>query len=173
MKSGIRRAAAAPSRAATDASRAPASGWRSIDPTVVDATLTGLLATLVAVIGSWRPDFWSDEEATLAAADRPLAGLITMVTEQLDAVHGLYYALMQGWVAVAGTSEFALRFPSAVMAGAAAAGAVVLARMLADRPTSLIAGVITAALPAVTYAGMEARSYAGSLAVVTWLTVVL
>ncbi len=89
--------------------------------------LVGLLATAVVALGSWRPSLWTDEAATLSAAQRSRRDLWRML-QHLDAVHGLYYAAMHVWTQVAGTSPLALRLPSAVAVGACAVGVLVLTR---------------------------------------------
>jgi mannosyltransferase len=55
----------------------------------------------------------------------------------------------------------------------AAGGVVVLTKLLADRPTALIAGTLFAVLPRTTWAAAEARSFAFSALAAVWLTVVL
>ena len=82
----------------------------------------------------------------------------------IDAVHGLYYLLMHGWFAVFPATEFASRLSSALAAGVAAAGVVVLGRQMSSRAVAVTAGVVFAILPRVTWAGMETRSYALSMA---------
>jgi mannosyltransferase len=52
-------------------------------------------------------------------------------------------------------------------------GVVVLAKMLAERPTALAAGAFFALLPRTTWAAIEARSIALSALAAVWLTVVL
>jgi mannosyltransferase len=55
----------------------------------------------------------------------------------------------------------------------AAAGVVVLGKLLSGRAVGLTAGVIFAILPRVTLAGIEARPYALAIVMSTWLTIVL
>ncbi|MGE3192115.1 MAG: glycosyltransferase family 39 protein [Microbacteriaceae bacterium] len=88
-------------------------------------------------------------------------------------MHGAYYLFLHFWVRVAGTSEFATRLPSAVAAGIAVAGVVTLARLLFGVRTGVLAGAVIIALPEVTRVAIEARSYAFSMAIATWITVLL
>ena len=134
-----------------------------------DAAGVGLLAVTISAAGAARPSLWFDEAATISAATRPVPELWDMV-RNIDAVHGLYYLLMHGWFAVFPATEFLSRFSSALAVGLAAAGVVVLGKTVANRATGLTAGLVLAVLPKVTWAGMETRSYALTMAVAVWLT---
>jgi len=135
-----------------------------------DAVGVALLATALSVAGAARPSFWYDEAATISAATRPVPALWRMLGN-IDAVHGLYYLIMHGWFAVFPATECFSRLSSALAVGVAAAGVVGLGRQLSTRPVALTAGLLFAMLPRVTWAGMETRSYALSMAVAVWLTV--
>lgn len=135
-----------------------------------DAVGVAALATVVSAAAAARPSLWFDEAATISAATRPLTGLWRLVGN-IDAVHGLYYLLMHGWFAVLPATEFASRLSSALAVGLAAAGVVVLGGQLSTRTVALTAGVLFAILPRVTWAGMETRSYALTMAAAVWLSV--
>ncbi|MDL9978870.1 glycosyltransferase family 39 protein [Microbacterium sp. ASV49] len=143
-----------------------ASGLRSRS---VVAVLLGMLATVVAAAGSWIPSLWSDEVTSIMSAQRTLPSLLTML-QHVDAVHGTYYAGLHLWGAVFGFSPFAVRFPSAIAVGLATAAVVLLADRLRSRRTAVIAGLVCAILPRLTYMGEEARSFAFSAAIAAWLT---
>ena len=130
----------------------------------------GVAATAASAVLSWNPSYWGDEAATVMSAQRPLASLWLMLG-QVDAVHGLYYFGMHFWIRLFGASEFAVRLPSALATGLAAAGCVVLAGMLAGRRVAIIAGVIDVVLPRFSAMGVEGRSYALSATVAVLLTV--
>ena len=132
----------------------------------------GLFAGVLGAAFSWRPSYWYDEGATVFGAQRPLPDLLRFLDHQ-DAVHGLYYLAMHFWFRLVGESEFTSRLPSALAIGVAAAGVVTLGQLVADRRTALLAGVVFAILPRVTWAAVEARSYACTAAAAVWLTVVL
>ncbi|MCW2685326.1 MAG: putative rane protein [Mycobacterium sp.] len=119
-----------------------------------------------------RPSFWGDEAATISASTRSLPDLARLVSS-VDAVHASYYLLMHGWFELAPPTESWSRVPGCLACGGAAAGVVVLTRLLADRPTALLAGVIFAVLPRTTWAATEARSFAFSALAAVWVTVVL
>ncbi|QNE34875.1 glycosyltransferase family 39 protein [Leifsonia shinshuensis] len=136
------------------------------------AALFGVLATLLSAIGSWIPSLWGDEATSIMSAQRPLSTLLGMLG-QVDAVHGTYYFGLHFWSDLIGFSPFAVRLPSAVAVGLATAAVVLLAARLRDIRTAVIAGLVCAILPRVTYMGEEARSFAFSAAIVAWLTVLL
>jgi mannosyltransferase len=163
----------APSLSAQPASSTePASSTAPVELAILArlATGFGVAATSVSAVLSWNPSYWGDEAATVMSAQRPLASLWLMLG-QVDAVHGLYYFAMHFWIRLFGASEFAVRFPSAIATGVAAAGCVVLAGMLAGRRVAIIAGVIAVVLPRFTAMGVEGRSYALSATVAVWITV--
>jgi mannosyltransferase len=132
--------------------------------------LVAALSIIVSFSGAGRPSLWYDEAATISAASRPLPELWAMLGN-VDAVHGVYYLTMHGWLMHVAPTESLLRLSSALTVGLTAAGIVVLAKQLSTRSVALTAGVLFAVLPRVTWAGIEARSYALSMAVAVWLTV--
>lgn len=131
-----------------------------------------LAAIVLVSAGSWHVSLWYDEAATLAAAHRSPTELWAM-THHVDAVHGLYYAIMHVWTAAAGSSPIAVRLPSALAVGAALAGTYALARRLDSIPTAALATVFVLLLPRVTWAGIEARSSALTIAAAVWATFLL
>lgn len=137
--------------------------------------LAAALGTFAAVLGaafSWQPSYWYDEAATVYVAQRPWPDLERLLANQ-DAVHGAYYLLMHVWFRLFGASEFSARLPSALAVGVAVAGVVVLAGMIADRRVAIVAGLVCAVLPRLTWAAVEARGYALTAAVAVWLTIVV
>src|SRR6478736_1674693 len=128
---------------------------RQADP----ALTLGVIGAAVGFAGSWIPSYWGDEAASVMSASRPLDGLVTELSK-VDAVHGVYYALLHVWISLFGTSEVATRLPSAIAVGLMVAGTVVLARQFARRRLAILAGVVCIVLPRSTYLATEARSYA-------------
>lgn len=137
-----------------------------------DAVLTAVFAAAVSAAGAARPSLWFDEAATISASTRSVPQMWGLL-HNIDAVHGLYYLLMHGWFAVFPVTEFYSRLSSCLAVGLAAGGVVVLARHFASRSTAVCAGIVFAILPRVTWAGIEARSYALTAAAAVWLTVLL
>jgi mannosyltransferase len=146
----------------------PARRGRLFDPLVV-----ALLTAVVSGAGASRPSLWFDEGATISAsASRSLSELWRLLGH-IDAVHGLYYLVMHGWFAVFPPTEFWSRVPSCLAVGLAGAGVVVFTKQFSTRTIAVCAGVVFAILPRVTWAGVEARSYAFTAAAAIWLTVLL
>lgn len=152
-------------RVPTRPSRIPVSGgWR-------DAVIVGLFGALLSVAWAWQPSVWFDEAATVSSTMRSWPELGRML-QNVDAVHGLYYAGMHLWLDLVGYSPFTLRLPSAVFVGASAALTVLLVRSRADRRTAVLAGLAFALLPRVTWMGAEGRSYALTAALAVALTLI-
>jgi len=143
------------------------------------AAIVGVVAALVSLAGSWIPSLWGDEAASVLSATRPVGSLFAMFLH-VDAVHGAYYLGLHEWVRLFGSSPFAVRLPSALAIGVCAATVTWLCGRLAGggrEPSvrfAVLAGLVTAILPRLTYAGEEARSYAFSamLATLLWVVVV-
>ena len=144
--------------------------WLAERPALTTIAIAILTAT-VSFLGSWRVSFWVDEGYTLNIAQRSLPDIWRMLLN-IDMVHGLYNVSMHPWVQAFGTSELALRLPSALAVGGAAAGVCVLTRQLCTPAAAVAAGLVFAVLPRVTFSGIEARSYALTIAVAVWWTVV-
>ncbi|AGW42409.1 hypothetical protein O159_24720 [Leifsonia xyli subsp. cynodontis DSM 46306] len=136
------------------------------------AVAFGLIATAVSAAGSGVPSLWGDEAASLLSAQRPLPSLLRMLTH-VDAVHGLYYLGLHGWIRLVGDSPFAIRFPNAVAIGLAVAAITVLASRHGGPVAAIAASIAGTVLPRLTYAGEEARSFAFTAAAAGWLTLLL
>lgn len=128
------------------------------------------LMLCLGLLGLDRHSVWRDEAASLVAARRSLPELWTMVGH-VDIVHALYYALLHVWLQV-GSGEAWARVPS-VLAMAAAAGLVgLVGARLVSPSVGLVAGLLFAVNPSVSYYAQEARSTALVVAVAllaTWL----
>ena len=150
----------------------PAARGKRLDPWAI-----ALLAVAISAGWAGKPSLWFDEGATISASARRTVPELWKLLGHIDAVHGLYYLLMHGWFAIFPPTEFWSRFPSCLAIGAAAAGVVVFTKQFplqgSTRATALCAGMIFAILPRVTWAGIEARSSALSVAAAVWLTVLL
>ena len=82
------------------------------------AVVCGALGAGLGLAWGGQPSYWFDEAATLSAARRSVPQLWALL-RSTDAVHGLYYLGMHGWLALVGTSEAATRAPSAIGLGLA------------------------------------------------------
>jgi mannosyltransferase len=134
--------------------------------------LIGVLATVVSGAFLWVPSVWYDEAATVVSATRTWGQLWAMI-HTVDLVHATYYAFMHLWFDVFPYSPVSLRVPSALATGVAAGLTVSLTRILVDRRTAVVAGLLFVLLPRVTWMGGEGRSYALSALFAVALTLVL
>ncbi|WP_082977042.1 glycosyltransferase family 39 protein [Mycobacterium sp. 852002-50816_SCH5313054-b] len=139
----------------------------------LDALVVGLLAAAISLAGAARPSFWYDEAATISASYSRSFGQLWRMLGNVDAVHGLYYALMHAWFQIFPPTEFWSRVPSGLAVGGAAAGVVVLGRQFSSRSAALACGALCGILPRTTWAGIEARPYALSMMAAVWLTLSL
>ncbi len=101
---------------------------RFIDPLAI-----AVLAAVIGAVGAGRPSLWFDESATISASASRSVPELWKLLGHIDAVHGLFYLLMQGWFGVFPATEFWSRVPSCLAVGIAAAGVVVLARQFLPR----------------------------------------
>ncbi|SPM29283.1 Uncharacterized membrane protein, partial [Mycobacterium terramassiliense] len=139
----------------------------------LDPLIVGLLGAAISLAGAARPSFWYDEAATISASYSRSLGQLWRMLGNVDAVHGLYYALMHGWFQLFPPTEFWSRAPSGLAVGGAAAGVVVLGRQFSSRTVAVACGALCGILPRTTWAGIEARPYALSMMAAVWLTVLL
>ena len=137
-----------------------------------DPVIVAVFAAAVSAAGAARPSLWFDEAATISASTRSVPELWRLI-HNIDAVHGLYYLSMHGWFAVFPATEFWSRLSSCVAVGVAAAGVVILGKQFSTRSVAVCAGIVFVILPRVTWAGIEARSYALTAAAAVWLTVLV
>ena len=139
---------------------------------LADPLGVAMLAIVVSAAGAARPSLWFDEAATISASTRSVPELWRLL-HNIDAVHGLYYLAMHGWFAIFPATEFWSRLPGCLAIGIAAAGVVVAGKQFSTRTVAVCAGIVFAILPRITWAGIEARSYALTAAAAVWLTVVV
>ncbi|GAA1787294.1 glycosyltransferase family 39 protein [Leucobacter iarius] len=140
--------------------------------TLLAAVAVGLAAALISAIGSWTPSLWGDEAASVLSATRPVDTLLPMLG-RVDAVHGAYYLFLHGWIELFGASPFSVRLPSAISGGLCAAGVTWLCTRFGSLRFGVAAGLITAILPRMTYAGEEARSSAFSAVIATAICLII
>jgi mannosyltransferase len=142
------------------------------------ASCTPVIAVsgLMAFFGLWglgRESAMGNDEVVSRFAAGLSLGQLAAVLRRVDIVHGLYYLLLHGWMAV-GTSPAVLRIPSVIAMVAAAAMMVILARRLTGSGwAGLLAGTIMVTTPSISYYAQTARSYALVFACVLAETLVL
>lgn len=124
------------------------------------AATTFLVAAGLRLYRLGDESLWLDEAASVSFVTRQYTtgGLLLELPTQ-DMHPPLYYLLLDGWTAVFGVGEAALRFPSAVLGWAVVVLTYVLGVHLFDRT----AGIVSAALVAISsfhiHYSQEARMY--------------
>jgi mannosyltransferase len=162
--------------AANTARRGPA--WRE------NVLVIGIPAVTSSIVGGYElggPSLWRDEAYTKDAIGRSAGQIFALLGHQ-DAVHGAYYLLMHVIAGAIGTSATALRFPSLCAMVVATAFTAAIGRRAAALPqpsggpgpagghpvspvstpalTGLLAGMVFATAPYMTFYAQTARSYA-------------
>ena len=138
--------------------RADKGGWGSGRPAGA-VWLLGMLA-LAAAVRFWglgRESIWLDEAISIWNATE---GVAHAIRYRAGTLHPPLYELALGcWVRVAGRSEAAVRFPSAVFGVLACYWVYLLGKELADRRVGLVAGLLTALAYYPLKYSQEARMY--------------
>lgn len=120
--------------------------------------LLTLIAAWLRLDGLRRQSLWFDEIDVVVRAQLPLSEVMRSFTRQGE--NGpLYNILLAIWVRLAGISEVAVRFPSAVAGILAVPLLYVLARRLTDTPTALIAAALVTISPHHVWYSQEAKMY--------------
>lgn len=121
---------------------------------------------LVTVLGAFFRIFrldsntlWLDEALSYSFASSQSAWEILIVLPQIDPHPPLYYLILHYWIKLAGVSEFALRFPSAVFGAAAVPVLYVLTIKLYDHRVALLSSSVLAIAPFQIIYSQEARMY--------------
>ncbi|MGC8781704.1 MAG: glycosyltransferase family 39 protein [Anaerolineae bacterium] len=128
------------------------------------------LAFATRVVGLTAQSLWRDEVDALRFATQPLPALLEMFRK-----HGengpLFFLSLRPWLQVAGTSEFALRFPAAALGVLAVAVCYALMRRLVrERIAAAVAALLLATAPYAVWYGQEAKMYA---ALLLWICVAM
>ena len=118
----------------------------------LDMLLVSGVALVLGLIRLGVPALWYDEAYTVTKIRQSFG-------DQIEGLNPLYYTFLKPWTTLAGTSEWALRFPSVVGAMLACALMVVLARKLFDRNVALLAGLFLATSPFFVKWYQQARIY--------------
>ena len=126
----------------------------------LDVAIVSGVSLVLGLIRLGAPALWYDEAYTYRQIHKSYI-------EQFEGYQPFYYWIQKPWTSLAGTSEWAMRFPSVVGAMLASALLVVLARKLFDRRIALLSGLFLATSPYFVKWSQQARAYpllvAGSL----------
>lgn len=101
---------------------------------------------------------WNDEGNSLRLAERRIPDLIDAAARDIHPPG--YYLTLKAWIALGGTSELALRLPSAFAGLLTAAVVIALGRRLYGAGAGALAGLIVALSPLAVYYSQETRMYA-------------
>jgi len=118
-----------------------------------------LLAFAVRLTNLSGQSLWVDEGITFARATLPLGQMVSnllLVGDQTP----LYYWLLRPWLALAGASEFALRFPSTCAATLTVPVVYTAGKRARNRHTGLVAAALLALNAFHVWYAQEARMYA-------------
>lgn len=124
-----------------------------------------LLLLILLAAWAWRlhgldvQSLWRDETDSLRFATQPLARALAMFSRPGE--NGpLYFLLLRPWLAAAGQSEFALRFPSALLGVLAIPLVYVFGRRWFGLAAGLLAALLLAVNPYHVWYSQEAKMYA-------------
>lgn len=125
------------------------------------------VAFLLRVLHLGTQSLWRDEVDAIRFSSWSFRELVTGLT--WTGHNGpLFFLLLRPWRSLTGDSEFALRYPSALMGTLAIPLGFVLARQLGfSRQTGLLLGLLLATSPYLIWYGQEAKMYALLLALIT------
>lgn len=128
-------------------------------PTATTAVAVVAVAGLLRLLRLGHESLWLDEAGTVRWVTRQTTLELLLEVPLHHPNPPLYYLLLDGWVALAGTGEAALRFPSAVLGTAAVALAYVLGSELYDRRAGLAGAAILGVSSFHIHYSQEARNY--------------
>lgn len=138
--------------------------WRGGRPlTALELKLRLAVATLVGLAlrchALSRESLWADEGRTLGYVDQGWLGVPLTLAEH--SVHPpFYFVLMQPWIAVFGTSEAALRFPSAAFGAASIPLVALVGERLYGRRAGWLAALLLTFAPFHVFHSQNGRPYA-------------
>ena len=118
----------------------------------LDIAIVSGVSLVLGLIRLGAPSLWYDEAYTYRQIHKSYLA-------QFEGYQPFYYWIQKPWTSVAGTSEWAMRFPSVVGAMLASALLVVLARKLFDRRIALLSGLFLATSPFFVKWSQQARVY--------------
>ena len=116
-----------------------------------------LLAFALRIYRLDGQSLWYDEGVTAQVAAQGLSELTRWTADDIQPP--LYYVLVAAWMRLAGRSEWALRFPSALFGALTVPLLYVLGRRLFHRRAALLAALLATLSPLYVYYSQEARMY--------------
>lgn len=101
---------------------------------------------------------WIDEGISVGIASHPLGELPELLRQ--DGAPPAYYALLHGWIELAGSGDAALRVPSVVLSLLTVPAALWVGRSFFGPRAGWLCGALAAVSPFITMYAQEARMYA-------------
>jgi mannosyltransferase len=142
-----------------DERRMPDDGRRAGLGLIVAMALIVLAAFALRVYRLDAQSVWYDEGWSWHLARLPLDQMVRETAADRSPV--LYYALLHGWIELAGQSEFAMRFLSVCADVGAVALVIAMARSLSRRRWgAIVAGMVYTLCPFALWYAQETRMYA-------------
>ncbi len=118
-----------------------------------------LIAVGVRFYGLGDESLWLDEIETVRLVNLPFSEMMHYITHA-DSHPPLFSLIMHGWCRVAGSSDFAVRFWSAVFGSLTVWLTYLIGTTLFERSVGLMAALLLALSPFHVYYSQEARMYA-------------
>jgi mannosyltransferase len=131
-----------------------------------------LLAAALRTYGVGRQALRGDEAFSVRFSEQAPSAIVA-ATAAAEPNPPLYWFVLHGWMRAAGTSELAVRWPSALAGVVAVAVTYCLGAALAGRPAGALAALLTAVNPFLIWYAQDARVYsllALLVTAATWLT---
>lgn len=119
-----------------------------------------------------RPALRGDEGFSVALAAKPVREMVALML-QSEPNPPLYFVALKGWIAIAGSSELALRWPSVLAGAVLVALTYRLGRAWLGKPAAAGAAMLAAFNPFLVWYAQDARVYSLLAALVlgaVWLT---
>ena len=156
--------------AAETAPRRPPGKGRGFPWSGILLVLVTALAAAVRCLTLSAQSLWLDEVSTTVEAGRPLSSLFLSLFDPHQG-YPLYILGMRFWTALFGSSEAALRWPSAIAGLGAVPLLYLLGQRLFNRAIGLLAALFFALSPLAVWYSQEAKAYAIVLllTVASWL----
>lgn len=130
-------------------------------PFPLDSSVVAFLTLVAFAVRAFSLDaqsLWRDEVDALRFASVPWTELLASFT-RVGWNGSLYHLLLRGWVALAGTSEYAMRFLSLLLGVLCLPLVYGLGCRLLDRRTGLVAALLVALSPYLAWYGQEVKMY--------------
>ena len=116
-----------------------------------------LMGFLLRLYGLGSESLWLDEGISYIWASQSIPDIMNSVAD--DVHFPLYYLVLHGWISIAGTSEFALRFLSLVFGTLSIPVLYLVARTLFNRKTALLSSLFLSLSVFHVYFSQEVRVY--------------